>query len=80
MTFISLAIVIAQIALAAVILWWVCEWLPMPDHAKRVCQLLIALIAVLSAINVVIGGTTVTALRPLSDRLRVPDIMTPERK
>jgi hypothetical protein len=46
----------AELALAAIILFYVVEMLTMPVNMKRVCQGLIVLIAVLSVIGVLLGS------------------------
>ena len=57
MDIIALATYLAELALTAVILWYVIEWLPpMPDRVKRACQLLVALIFILAAIGAVVNG------------------------
>ena len=48
MTLIPLIIYAAELALAAIILFYVVEMLAMPGNMKRVCQGLIVLIAILS--------------------------------
>ena len=57
MDVISLATYLAELALTALILWYVIEWIPpMPDRVKRACQLLVALIFILAAIGAVVNG------------------------
>jgi len=46
----------AELALAAIILFYVVEMLTMPANMKRVCQGLIVLIAILSVIGVLLGS------------------------
>ena len=46
----------AELALAAIILFYVVELLPIPSNMKRVCQGLIVLIAILSALGMLLGS------------------------
>jgi hypothetical protein len=46
----------AELALAAIILFYVIELLPIPTNMKRVCQALIVLIAVLSVLGMLLGS------------------------
>jgi hypothetical protein len=56
MNIISVIIYAAELALAAIILFYVVEMLTMPGNMKRVCQGLIILIAILSVIGVLLGS------------------------
>jgi len=56
MNAISVIIYAAELALAAIILFYVIEMLTMPANMKRICQSLIILIAVLSVIGVLLGS------------------------
>jgi hypothetical protein len=56
MNLIPLIIYAAELALAAIILFYVVEMLTMPGNMKRVCQALILLIAILSVIGVALGS------------------------
>ena len=56
MNVISVIIYAAELALAAIILFYVIEMLTMPANMKRICQSLIFLIAVLSVIGVLLGS------------------------
>jgi hypothetical protein len=56
MNVIPLIIYAAELALAAIILFYVVEMLTMPGNMKRVCQGLIILIAILSVIGVLLGA------------------------
>jgi hypothetical protein len=57
MDVIAIATYLAELALTAVILWYVIEWLPpMPARVKVLCQLLVALIFILAAIGAVVNG------------------------
>jgi hypothetical protein len=53
---ISVIIYAAELAVAAIILFYVVEILTMPVNMKRVCQGLIVLIAILSVIGVLLGS------------------------
>ena len=74
MNLIPLIIYAAELALAAVILFYVVEMLTMPSNMKRVCQGLIILIAILSVIGVLLGSAPpptghVTPLAPISPNI-----------
>jgi hypothetical protein len=56
MNVISVIIYAAELAVAAIILFYVVELLTMPGNMKRVCQGLIILIAILSVIGVLLGS------------------------
>ena len=56
MNLIPVIIYAAELALAAIILFYVIEMLPIPTNMKRVCQSLIILIAILSVIGVLLGS------------------------
>jgi hypothetical protein len=56
MNVISLIIYAAELALAAIILFYVVEMLAIPANMKRVCQALIILIAILSVLGVLLGS------------------------
>jgi hypothetical protein len=56
MNVISVIIYAAELAVAAIILFYVVEMLTMPANMKRVCQGLIVLIAILSVIGVLLGS------------------------
>jgi hypothetical protein len=51
MSLIPLIIYAAELALVAIILFYVVELLPMPANMKRVCQGLIILVAILSVLE-----------------------------
>ena len=53
---IPLIIYASELAVAAIILFYVVEMLTMPGNMKRVCQGLIVLIAILSVIGVLLGS------------------------
>ena len=56
MNVIPVIIYAAELAIAAIILFYVVEMLPMPVNMKRVCQCLIVLIAILSVIGELLGS------------------------
>lgn len=56
MNVISVIIYAAELALAAIILFYVVEMLTMPANMKRICQALIVLIAILSVIGILLGS------------------------
>jgi hypothetical protein len=56
MNVIPVIIYAAELAIAAIILFYVIELLTMPTNMKRVCQGLIVLIAILSVIGVLVGS------------------------
>jgi hypothetical protein len=55
MNVISVIIYAAELAVAAIILFYVVEMLTMPANMKRVCQGLIVLIAILSVVGQLLG-------------------------
>ena len=62
MNVISVIIYAAELAVAAIILFYVVELLTMPANMKRVCQGLTVLIAILSMTGVLLGsGPTQTS-------------------
>jgi hypothetical protein len=56
MNVISVIIYAAELAVAAIILFYVIEMLTMPANMRRVCQGLIVLIAILSVVGVLLGS------------------------
>jgi len=70
MTLIPLIIYAAELALAAIILFYVVEMLAMPANMKRVCQGLIVLIAILSVIGALLGSAPLHHRPRTSDRHR----------
>ncbi len=56
MNVIPVIIYAAELALAAIILFFIIEMLTMPVNMKRVCQGLIVLIAILSVIGELLGS------------------------
>jgi hypothetical protein len=56
MNVLSVIIYAAELAVAAIILFYVVEMLTMPVNMKRACQGLIVLIAILSVIGVLLGS------------------------
>lgn len=64
-----------KLTLMAIILWYVCEALAMPPIPKRICQMLIVLIALLAAI-----ALTVSTAPPSTVNHYVPNIIAPERR
>jgi len=56
MSVIPMIIYAAELALAAIILYYVVELLPIPTNMKRVCQALIVLIAILSVLGMLLGS------------------------
>jgi hypothetical protein len=56
MNIIPVIIYAAELAVAAIILFYVIEMLTMPGNMKRVCQGLIVLIAILSVIGELLGS------------------------
>jgi hypothetical protein len=73
----ALAQYAATVAIAAIILWYVVEYLPIPFHMKRATQLLIALVCVLAVLARVTGAAPPPPL-PRPD-LIPPNKPTPER-
>uniref|UniRef100_UPI0013DCC590 hypothetical protein n=1 Tax=Stenotrophomonas maltophilia TaxID=40324 RepID=UPI0013DCC590 len=68
MNVIPLIIYAAELAVAAIILFYVVDMLTMPANMKRVCQALIILIAVLSVLGAMLGAAPAAGARigPLS--------------
>jgi hypothetical protein len=66
MSIIPLIIYAAELAVAVIILYYVIEMISMPGNMKRVCQLLIVLIAVLSVLQMAVAGTAMSLPRPLT--------------
>jgi hypothetical protein len=62
MSVIPMIIYAAELALAAIILFYVIELLPIPVNMKRVCQALIILIAILSVLGMLVGSPVRTGL------------------
>jgi hypothetical protein len=56
MNVIPVIIYAAELALAAIILFYVVEMLTIPGNMKRICQGLIILIAILSVIGMLLGS------------------------
>jgi hypothetical protein len=56
MGIIPVIIYAAELALAAIILFYVVELLPIPTNMKRVCQALIVLIIMLSVLGMLLGS------------------------
>jgi hypothetical protein len=56
MNVIPVIIYAAELAVAAIILFYVVEMLTMPANMKRVCQGLIVLIAILSVVGQLLGS------------------------
>jgi hypothetical protein len=63
MNVIPVIIYAAELALAAIILFYVVEMLTIPTNMKRVCQGLIVLIVILSVIGVLLGAAPPPASR-----------------
>lgn len=63
MNLIPLIIYAAELAVAAITLFYVVEMLTMPGNMKRVCQGLIVLIAILSVIGELLGSAPPPASR-----------------
>lgn len=61
MNVIPVIIYASELAIAAIILFYVVEMLTMPVNMKRVCQGLIVLIAVLSVIGILLGSAPAPA-------------------
>jgi hypothetical protein len=82
MSVIAFAIEVSKLAIMAIILWFVCEVLGMPAIPKRVCQMLIVLIAILATLQMVLADAPPGLARRSWDPLlgSTPSIMGPERK
>jgi uncharacterized protein YhhL (DUF1145 family) len=67
MNLLSLIIEAAKLAIAAIILFYVVEMItPMPQNMRRVVQLLIGLIVILTVLSMAIGEP----VRPLPSNIR----------
>lgn len=78
---IAFAIEASKLAIMAIILWFVCEFLPMPLTPKRVCQALIVLIVILGAIQMVLADAQPgLARRSFDPLLAPPSIAAPDRR
>ncbi len=77
---IGLAIEVSKLALLAIILWYVCEFLPMPDKPKLACRILILLIAIFTAISAAAGASASPSGYRSIYQDRAPSIMTPEKR
>lgn len=72
MDILALIIEALKLFVAAVLLWYLVEYLPVPERIKRAVQIAIALICVLTAISLVAvpvrasSGSAVTPSHPLS--------------
>lgn len=78
MNIIPFAIEVAKLAILAIILWYVVEFIAMPHAPKIICQLLIVLICILVSIQMVTAGSpSPTRLPGLGS---TPNIMVPERR
>jgi hypothetical protein len=77
----SFGIDVSKLAVMAIILYYVCEFLPIPANPKRICQVLIILIAIFAAIqDAMASSPSPTSGRRLSDPMGgVPSIIAPER-
>ena len=77
MNVISFFIEVSKLAVMAIILWHVCNFIGIPEVPKRACQLLIVFIAILAAIQMVLAGAV-----PLHASYggTVPSIIAPERR
>jgi hypothetical protein len=63
MNVIPVIIYAAELAIAAIILYYVVEMLTMPANMKRVCQGLIVLVAILAVIGELLGSAPPPASR-----------------
>jgi hypothetical protein len=79
MSVIPFAIEASKLAIMAIILWFVCEALPMPPVPKRICQMLIVLIAILGTIQMVLADAQPGLARRSFDPLSAPGIGAPDR-
>ena len=75
MNVIAIGMQIAQLALWALILYFICPFIGMPENTKRICQALIVLIAIFASLQVVLAGSVHT--RPISNITSPPPIIKP---
>lgn len=57
MAIIPLVIYFAELAIVALVIWFLCPFLGMPANPTRICQVLIVLICILSGLEVIISST-----------------------
>jgi hypothetical protein len=77
MDVLALAIYMCELAIMAIILYYVVPMIAMPPNMQRVVQVLIILVAIFAILHAVIGSPPVGAgYRSLS----VPNIIVPERR
>lgn len=79
MDILSLAIKLSELALWAVLFWFVLAFVAVPDIPRRACQILIVFIALMASLQLILGSPGV-ARNSMSHSLAVPDIMVPERR
>ena len=77
---VAFGIEVSKLAVMAIILFFVCEALAMPPIPKRVCQMLIILIAILAAIQLATAGSSTSATRRDMSLGGIPSIIAPERR
>lgn len=76
MDVLATVIAIAELALWAIIIYYVCTFIGMPDNPRRVCQALVILIAIFASLQIVLGSHAPVASRTFS----TPSIIAPERR
>lgn len=77
----SLCTAIAELAIWAIVFWFVCGWIGMTERATLIVRILIVAIAIMLSLHDLVGasaGSEARPYRPLS--LTTPSIMAPERR
>lgn len=81
-TLLAFIIAVCKAAIAGIILWYVVEFLPIPERMKRATQLLIALVIILTVLATMLTAQPAAypAPDPSVDLGHTPSIMRPERR
>ena len=78
MDVLSVCMQIAELAIWAIIVYYLCDFIGVPPNPKRVVQVLVVALAIFAALKIVLGGTVSIPRSYSMDR--VPSIMTPEKR
>ena len=77
---IAFFIALGKLAFVGIVAWYICVFLPMPDGARKICQMIILVICILSALSMVLAGEVPSHVDRSLSMDRVPNIMTPEKR
>jgi hypothetical protein len=81
MSVIAFFIAAAEIAIAAIILWHVCNFIGMPAPPKYAVQFLIAFVAIMAVLQMIVSDSVPgLARRSFDPLLSTPSIVAPERR